>query len=75
MNPITVKEIVKATGGTLLMGKPGDVSQVLNMIPENVEQMICLLQLSERIRTHISILVRCWKMGAGQCWCHGKANG
>ena len=25
MNPITVKEIVKATGGTLLMGKPGDV--------------------------------------------------
>ena len=26
MNPITVKEIVKATGGTVLMGKPGDVS-------------------------------------------------
>ena len=25
MNPITVKEIVKATGGTLLMGKPSDV--------------------------------------------------
>ena len=25
MNPITVKEIVKATGGTLLMGKSGDV--------------------------------------------------
>lgn len=25
MNPITVKEIVKVTGGTLLMGKPGDV--------------------------------------------------
>ena len=25
MNPITVKEIVKATGGTLLMGKPDDV--------------------------------------------------